>query len=273
MHDHSRIGRPPVRKLPRRNFDDLHVEPFTDGRGQQIAAALWRKPLYCIVFGGKVGGDEHAEVVGDRQEYSRCFRVGDLHRIAIAEVRDDMAPRRPEIDEDNIAGQRPVARGGDRERGTDRAVHAVCGNQIVGTDRLALPGRPVRDASSDTGLVHVEGDELRSVTHLAAAGAGRAQQDRLRLALWAILRDRFRAQRVQAGEYRIHVDRRTFLGAVERRLCQHGRNVLGHRTGLIAHSETTQDLQAAEAQVASLRIGKCLVPLVDEQRADTVLGQ
>ena len=96
-------------RLRRRDFDDLEVDLLTDRLGQHLAA-IWRRELCrCLPLAGEVGGDEHAEVVLDYQEYAVHVGVFDLHAIAIAQVRDELPPGCAEVDEDDIDRQRPVS--------------------------------------------------------------------------------------------------------------------------------------------------------------------
>jgi len=57
-----------------------------------------------------------------------------------------------------------------------------------------------------------------------------------------------------------NVQRLSLLGAVERRLHNHGRDAVGHGMDLVADAEPAKDLQGAEAQVAGFRIDEDLLP-------------
>jgi hypothetical protein len=152
-------------------------------------------------------------------------------------------------------------------------VHAVSGDEIVGPDGLRPPRLPVMYDGGDTTVVHLERVEFRPVTHLCATPSGLAQQDRLGLALRAILHGRLWAELVQAGEDPVEVDGRLFVRTVKRRLGHQRGDLLGDRVDLVAHAKAAQDLQAAKAQVPGLRINEHLEPLLDQQRAHPVLAK
>ena len=84
---------------------------------------------------------------------------------------------------------------------------------------------------------------------------------------------RLGAQPFEGREDRVDVERLLFFGAVQRRLGEHVRNALGDRVDLVGQSQTAQDLQAAEAQVARFRINEDLTALFDQQRDNTMFGE
>jgi hypothetical protein len=228
--------------------------------------ATLRCELVCrFTLVGEIRGDEHTEVTLGRNEDALYISIFDLYAAAVADVCDELAPGRPEIDEDHEDWQRAVAGGSDSQRIADLTVHAVGADEIVGPDRFRLPRVSPADDGGDASRVGLERRQFRPIPNLVAAATRCGQQDRLGPALWAVLHGRFGAQRVQAGEDGVEVDRRFFCRAVERRLGHHDWLVLADRMDLVAQTKATEDLQAAEAEIAGFRIDEHLAPLFHQQ--------
>lgn len=259
--------------LPRGDLDEVDVQPLADCLGEQLAATLWCELVGRLALAGEIRGDEHAQIALYHQENAVDVGVFDMHGIAVGQVRDELRPGCPEVDEDHVDGQRTVARRADPQRFPDRTVHAVRADEVVGADGLGLPRVPVAQHRGDAGVVLLKGGKFGTVSHFPAVPAGFGEQDRLEPALGAVLRRGLRAELAQAGEDRVDVDGRSFLRAVERGLDNHGRNVVGDRVYFVAEPKAPQDLQGAEAQIAGFRVDEHLAPLFDQQRPDAVLGK
>ena len=153
------------------------------------------------------------------------------------------------------------------------AVHTVGGHQVLGADRGARTGVPIAHHRGDAVGVLFDPLQFRAIPRPAPAGAQVPEQDGFEPALRAVLHGRLRAQPVESGEDRVDGERRALLGAVQ---CRHDHHVGAggrHRVHGIAHTQRAQDLQAAETEIARLRIAEDLAAALDHHRTDTVFGQ
>ena len=205
----------------------VHVDRLTDRFRQQLAATPCSELIGGLPVAGKVRGDEHAEVVAYRQKDAVYIRVLDLHGVAVAELRNELSPRRPKVDEHDVDRQSAVARGRYAERVADRAVHAVGGDEIVGAYRFRAPESRCRTDGGDTSVVLLERAQLGPIACLAVTAGG--------CGLSSIGSNALCGQYWPAGsglsaleglEHRVDVERLPFFGAVQRRLPEHARHDL-----------------------------------------------
>src|SRR5271166_3299185 len=114
--------------LPRSDVHNFHVDWRPDGCEQHLAAALRCELVNGFTPTRKVGGRKNTEVVFGHNEYSVDVRIGDLDTVAVAQVGDELTPRRAKIHKDNEDRQPAEARCADAQLLPNRAVGAVGGH-------------------------------------------------------------------------------------------------------------------------------------------------
>jgi hypothetical protein len=90
--------------------------------------------------------------------------------------------------------------------------------------------------------------------------------------LRAVPPKRLGAEAFGAGEKSVGINRRFFVGAVEGLLADHVGHVLGDSADGLAQTQSSQDLQAAEGQVAGFGVYEDLSALFYQQRLNPVAG-
>ena len=131
----SGTGRPPVRRAARCHVDNLNVDLGADRLKQRLPAPLAGELIDRFAVAGEVSGHKHAEVALGHHEYPGHVGIIDLDGVAIAQVRDELAPRCPEVDEDNEYRQFAETRRRDAQLSANRAVRAIGGEEVVGVHR------------------------------------------------------------------------------------------------------------------------------------------